>query len=347
MKALILKDYMRFGYEDFPSPKAGPGEVLVRVGGCGICGSDVHGMDGSTGRRRPPIIMGHEAAGTIVEAGPGVTFWKTGDRVTFDSTVYCGACAFCRQGRINLCDHRRVLGVSCEEYRWHGAFAEFVAVPERILYRLPDGLSFENAVMVEPLSIAFHAVNRTPRRMGDTALVVGAGMVGLLAVQALKLAGCGRVIAVDVEKEKLDLAGKLGATDMINAASTDAVAAAMELTGGVGVDASFEVVGLPKSVDAAVKSVRKGGSVTLIGNISPKVELPLAWIVTREMTLYGCCASCGEYAACLEAIASGKIDAGCLISAVAPLSDGASWFNRLRQKEKGLMKVVLKPEPAN
>jgi L-iditol 2-dehydrogenase len=343
MKALILKDYMQFAYEDFPQPKAGPGEVLVRVGGCGICGSDVHGMDGSTGRRRPPIVMGHEAAGAIVEIGEGVTAWKEGDRVTFDSTVYCGQCPFCRRGFINLCDRRRVLGVSCEEYRWHGAFAEYVAVPERILYRLPDGLSYEHAVMVEPLSIACHAVNRTPRHLNDTALVVGAGMVGLLVIQALKAAGYGSIVAVDVEAEKLALAKKLGATGTIDGGSADAIAAAMDMTGGIGFDASFEVVGLPKTVETAVKTVRKGGTVTLVGNITPRVELPLAWIVTRELSLYGSCASCGEYPACLEMIASGKIDVACMVSAVAPLSEGAQWFNRLYGKEKGLMKVVLQP----
>src|SRR5271167_1006988 len=136
MKALILTDRSKFSFGDAPAPQVGPEEVLVAVGACGICGSDVHGMDGSTGRRRPPIIMGHEAAGTIRKLGGGVTGWKPGDRVTFDSTVYCGHCDFCRSGRVNLCDNRRVLGVSCDEYRRDGAFAEFVAVPQHILYRL-------------------------------------------------------------------------------------------------------------------------------------------------------------------------------------------------------------------
>ena len=125
---------------------------------CGICGSDVHGMDGSTGRRIPPLIMGHEAAGEIAEVGAGVSGWKPGDRVTFDSTIYCGRCWHCLRGEVNLCDERRVLGVSCAEYRRDGAFAEFVAVPERILYRLPDDLSFEQAAMVEAVSVAVHAV---------------------------------------------------------------------------------------------------------------------------------------------------------------------------------------------
>src|SRR5512143_3643486 len=147
MKALVLEAYKRFSYQEVPTPEAGPGEVLVAVKSCGICGSDVHGMDGSTGRRRPPIIMGHEASGVIAVVGAGVTGWAPGDRVTFDSTIYCGQCAFCQRGEINLCDRRRVLGVSCEDYRQHGAFAEFVVVPSRILYRLPEGLAFEHAAL--------------------------------------------------------------------------------------------------------------------------------------------------------------------------------------------------------
>ncbi|MGD0093309.1 MAG: alcohol dehydrogenase catalytic domain-containing protein, partial [Planctomycetota bacterium] len=198
MKALVLKAYKQFGYEDVPNPEPGPDEVLVAVKACGICGSDVHGMDGSTGRRRPPIIMGHEAAGVISRTGSRVTGWTLGDRVTFDSTIYCGQCAFCRRGLINLCDRRRVLGVSCEDYRQHGAFAELVVVPQHILYRLPDGLAFEHAALVEPFSIALHAIRRAPPSLDDAVVVVGAGMIGLALMQALSQTGCGRLIVVDI-----------------------------------------------------------------------------------------------------------------------------------------------------
>ena len=191
MKALVLTEYNKFEYLDVPDPVPADGEVLIEVRACGICGSDVHGMDGATGRRRPPIVMGHEAAGVIARLGRGVEGWKTGERVTFDSTIYCGRCWFCRRGRINLCDNRRVLGVSCEQYRQNGAFAQFVAVPQHILYRLPEGLSFERAAMVEALSIAVHAVERTAIGLNDTAVVVGAGMIGLLVVQVLRSRGCG------------------------------------------------------------------------------------------------------------------------------------------------------------
>ncbi len=343
MRALVLKEYLKFNFEETPVPELQAGEVLVAVKACGICGSDVHGMDGSTGRRRPPIIMGHEAAGVIAEVGRGANGWKRGDRVTFDSTIFCGACAFCRRGQVNLCDNRRVLGVSCEEYRRQGAFAEYVAVPERVLYRLPAQLSFESAAMVEPVSIAFHAVRRSPPGLNDTALVVGAGMIGLFVIQALRLAGSGKIIAVDVVPDKLKLAHELGASHTVNSGTEDVLACVQGFTDGLGADLAVEAVGMAPTVEMAVRCVRKGGSVTLVGNVSPRVELPLQVAVTRELTLHGSCASSGEYPACLDMLARGAVKTAPILSAVAPLAEGASWFDRLYRKEPGLLKVVLTP----
>lgn len=343
MKALVLTKPAHLELQEAATPATGRGEVLVRVRACGICGSDVHGMDGSSGRRIPPIIMGHEAAGEIAGVGPDVTGWATGDRVTFDSTVSCGECAYCRSGRVNLCDHRQVLGVSCGDYRRQGAFAEFVAVPARILYRLPRGLAFEQAAMVEAVSVAVHAVARTPPVAGGSAVVVGAGMIGLLVVQALKVAGWGRLIAVDLDAGRLQLATKLGADHMILAGAADVPAEVKKLTGGRGADAAFEVVGLGPTLKTAIASVRKGGSVTLVGNLQPAVELPLQAVVTRELSLLGACASAGEYPACLDLIARGRIDVSAFVSATPPLEEGPGWFARLHRGEPGLMKVILKP----
>ncbi len=340
---LVLVEYNRFELQDVPMPEIGPEEVLLEVKACGICGSDVHGMDGSTGRRRPPVVMGHEAAGVIVGAGGNVAGWGEGDRVTFDSTIYCGKCWFCRRGQINLCDNRRVLGVSCEEYRRDGAFAQYVAVPQHILYRLPDAVSFAKAAMVEPLSIAFHATNRTRISLGDTAVVVGVGMIGLLVVQSLRAAGCKRIIAVDLDQGKLDLACKLGADEGLQAGQADVAAEVIERTGGRGADIAVEVVGNTPAVQTAVACLRKGGQLTLVGNLSPHVELPLQAIVTREISVNGSCASCGEYPACLEMMARGVVDVEPLLSAAAPLAEGATWFKRLYDREDGLMKVILEP----
>jgi L-iditol 2-dehydrogenase len=343
VKALVLKEYRKFAVEDFPVPTLRPDEVLVRVRACGICGSDVHGMDGSSGRRIPPIIMGHEAAGVIDEVGASVTNWKKGERVTFDSTVSCGECWYCRRGEVNLCENRRVLGVSCGEYRRHGAFAEYIAVPARILYRLPENVSFDQAAMVEAVSVAVHAVERTPLKPDASAVVVGTGMIGLLIVQVLRARGCGKIIAIDLDKEKLKLASKFGATHTIEASEADMPEKIRTLTSGRGADAAFEVVGLPATVKTAIESVRKGGSITLVGNLKPQVELPLQSVVTRELTLIGTCASAGEYPACLDLISSGKVNVTDFISATPPLEEGAKWFERLYAGEKGLMKVLLKP----
>ena len=343
MKALVLTEYKQLEYTDVPKPEVAPGEVLIAVHACGICGSDVHGLDGSTGRRRPPIIMGHEASGVIAEVGEGVTAWREGERVTFDSTIYCGECPYCRAGRINLCDNRRVLGVSCDEYRRHGAFAEYVAVPERVLYRLPNELSFEHAAMAEPVSIALHAVARAGVKPAESAVVVGAGMIGLLIVQALRLAGCHPLIAVDVDAGKLDMAKSMGATHTVDATIGDVPNAITSLSEQGGVDHAFEAVGVSATVAAAMKSPRNGGSVTLVGNLSPEIDFALQWTVTRELTIYGSCASNGEYPQCLDLIASGAIDVAPLISATAPLKEGAAWFLRLYKKEPGLTKVLLEP----
>jgi len=344
MKALVLEDYHRLEYKDVPEPQVGAEDVLIQIEACGICGSDVHGLDGSTGRRIPPVIMGHEASGIIAEVGKDVTGWQRGDRVTFDSTIYCGRCYFCRRGAINLCDNRRVLGVSCDDYRQNGAFAEYVAVPARILYRLPAGLTFERATMVEALSIAVHAVERTPLSLNDTAVVVGAGTIGLLVIQALKVAGCGDIIAVDLDPGRLELACHLGADEGLNPGAVDVAANMLERTAGRGADMSFEVVGITPSLKLAIQCLKKGGSITLVGNLSPVTEFPLQSVVTRELTLLGSCASRGEYPACLDLMARGAISVDAMVSAVAPLAEGASWFKRLYDAEPGLLKVILTPQ---
>jgi L-iditol 2-dehydrogenase len=220
-----------------------------------------------------------------------------------------------------------------------------VAVPAHIVYRLPEELSFEHATLVEPLSVAVHAVARTPLSLNDTAVVVGSGMIGLRVVQVLRAAGCGRVIAVDLAQEKLDLARTLGADVGLKAEACDVGAEVREMSEGRGADIAFEVVGATAPAKTAVECLRKGGSLTLVGNLSPAVELPLQTIVAREISLYGSCASRGEYPACLDMIASGRVSVEPLISAVAPLSEGAEWFARLYGKEPGLMKVILKPQP--
>jgi len=343
MKALILQEYKKLEIAEMPDPRPGPDEVLVRVKACGICGSDVHGYDGHTGRRIPPLVMGHEASGIVESVGGSVRNFRPGDRVTFDSTVYCGSCWYCRRGDVNLCDNRNVLGVSCGDYRRHGAFAEFVSVPERIVYRLPESMAFEQAALIEATSIAFHAVNITPKKLGDCVVVVGAGMIGQLVIQTMRSTGCGKLIAIDVVDSKLKTASAFGADLVLNASSANVNARILEETQGRGADIAFEAVGADAPFSTAVSSLRKGGILTLIGNLSPKVEMPLQQIVTRQLTLLGSCASSGEYPACIDLIARGTVDVRPFISACAPLAEGPAWFERLYRQEPGLMKVILTP----
>lgn len=343
MKSLLLEEYGKLAIAEVPQPEPGEHEVLVRVAACGICGSDVHGYDGSSGRRIPPLVMGHEAAGVVVGLGQGVTSYRVGDRVTFDSTVYCGECAFCRRGEVNLCDRRQVIGVSCGDYRRNGAFAEFIAVPERILYRLPSKMSFPEAAMLEAASVALHAVKVSGVKKGDTTLVVGAGMIGLLTMQALRASGVGKVMIADIDETRLTLGELLGADEALRGTGEKIAEAILKRTGGIGADVVFDAVGRAKTVAESIDSVRKGGTVTLIGNIEPEVKLPLQKVVSRQIRLQGTAASAGEYPEAIELISSGRIQVRPLITAVAPLEEGPRWFERLHAQEPNLMKVVLAP----
>jgi L-iditol 2-dehydrogenase len=356
MQALLLTDYRKLELVDMDRPQIGPRDVLVRVAACGICGSDVHGYDGSSGRRIPPIVMGHEAAGTVAEIGAEVNRVRVNDRVTFDSTIFCGQCDECRRGHVNLCSQRRVFGVSCGDYRRPGAFAEFVAVPQHILYPLPNDLAFEQAAFVEPVSVAIHAVDRLNIQKGERAVVVGSGMIGLLVIQALRAANCREIAAIDLDESRLNLAKQVGATLTINAKGGwgRAEGESPARLGGRSprrpppqppndFDVAVEVVGNATALATAINCVRRGGRVGLVGNLASEVPFPLQSVVTRELTLVGNCASAGEYPRAIEMIASGKIRVEPLISAVAPLAEGPQWFERLYSRDPGLMKVILQP----
>jgi len=343
MRALVLENPRDLQIRDVPEPELGPHDVLIEVKACGICGSDVHGYDGSTGRRIPPLVMGHEAAGVVARVGTDVRSVHVGARVTFDSTVSCGNCRFCRAGDINLCDNRQVLGVSCRDYRRNGAFAEYVSVPQHIVYRLPDSFPYEKAALIEAVSIAVHAAKITGIKPGDSVVVIGAGMIGLLAIQAFRIFGCNQVIAVDLEESKLELARQMGADRTFLATDPELLEKLKAATGGQDLDIAVEAVGAQPSILVAIDAVRRGGTVTLIGNLAPKVEIPLQTVVTRQLRLLGSCASAGEYRECIGLMEAGAINVDPLISAIAPLSEGAEWFNRLYARQPGLIKVVLQP----
>lgn len=343
MKALVLEEYNKLVYKDVPDPVIKDNEVLVKVKACGICGSDVHGFDGSTGRRIPPMIMGHEASGIIVKTGKDVNGWKEGDRVTFDSTVYPLNDWYTLNGHYNLSDNREVLGVSPGSYKRNGAFAELISIPQHILYRIPENVSFEQAAMVEAVAVALHSINISEIKPGEKCAVVGAGMIGIFILRLLKISGSSTIIAIDNNPDRLGKASYAGANHTFLSDEENLNGKILTLTDGRGADISFEAVGKSESVNIAINILRKGGRAVLVGNTSPKIDLPLQKVVTSELKILGSCANRGEYETVLRMLETGKLSVDDQISAVVPLSEGAAWFDRLYKKEGDLNKVILLP----
>jgi L-iditol 2-dehydrogenase len=343
LKALLYTKPYTFEYTDVPDPMVGDDDILVRVRACGICGSDVHGHTGQTGRRLPPLIMGHEAAGVVERTGRNVTDFAPGDRICFDSTVYCNRCPACNQGQYNRCIQRQVLGVSIPEFKRHGAFAEFVAVPHWICARLPDHMSFVQAALLEPASIGTHAANRPPLCRGDTIVVIGAGTIGLFILQAARIRGAGTVIAADVNEFRLDLARQIGTDVCLNPTKVDLLKEIHRTTAGRGADVVFEAVGFCETFRQAISLTRMGGWLVAVGNLEKEARFNLQELVSRELTFTGSCASAGEFRTCIDLIASGRIDVRPLISEVLPLREGPAAFKRLLDGRENLLKIVLEP----
>lgn len=344
MKALLYIGSYKLSIRDVPIPQMSEDEVLIRVKACGICGSDVLGYTGKTGRRIPPLIMGHEASGVIEKIGPAVKDkLKIGQRVTINSTVFCNSCSFCRAGMINHCLNRQVFGVSTGTYRRHGAFAEYVTAPWWVVYPVPDELSFEDAALLEPAAVGLHAINRTPIRAEDTVVIMGAGTIGLFTIACAKLKSPHCIIAIDIDNDRLKIASQMGADLVFNPKHNDVVRIVKDLTDSLGANVVLEAVGIAETVNQAVNIVRNNGQVTLIGNVTPRVELNLQEIVMREINIRGTCTSAGEHQDCIDLFVNGKINPALILSKVLLLSEGPKIFKELLEGKSGLLKVVLKP----
>ena len=318
-------------------------DVLVRVRACGICGSDVHGSTGKTGRRIPPLIMGHEAAGVVESIGKNVKDFEKGDRVCFDSTVYCNRCEQCQAGFYNRCENRQVLGVSTPDFKRHGAFAEYVAVPSWIVSKIPENLSFTHAALLEPVSIGVHAANRAPLSVNDTVVVIGAGTIGLFILQASRLKGAGKVFVSDINEFRRDAASKLGADEVIDPVKSNLKETVLKKTKNKGADVTFEAVGYAGTFQDAISVTKMGGHLVAVGNLEKMAEFDLQQFIASELTFTGSYASSGEFRDCIELVASGKINVEPLISDVLPLEYGPRAFDRLLKAEENLLKIVLEP----
>jgi L-iditol 2-dehydrogenase len=338
MKALVFAGPGEMPLRDHPEPSPAAGEVVVAVRAAGICGSDVHGFLGATGRRRPGVVMGHEAAGDVIEVGAGVTSVRPGDRVILRSILACGHCEGCLRGQPNLCRDRRGMGM-----HFDGAYAERIAVPEALLLPMPDTLSYEEGALVEPLAVAMHAVNITPFALLDFVVVIGAGAIGLLTLLAARLRGAGSIVVTDLSAHRLAVARSLGADLTIDVSTSDPVERVLAATNGRGADAVLEAVGVSATTGQSVRVARSGGHVTWIGNSAPVVELPMQELVTRELTLRGSYGFAGEFEQAADAIAAGTIDVRQLIERFAPLDEGSELFTELGSGELDAVKVVLTP----
>lgn len=341
MKALVYEGAWQMPLRDVAAPVAGPDDVVVTVAAVGICGSDVHGFMGTTGRRIPPIVMGHEFSGTITAVGEQVTGRQVGDRVVVQPLLTCGVCANCRVGLPNICLNRRGIGMNVD-----GAYAEAVRVPERLLYTLPPDLTWEQGALVEPLAVALHAVNLTPLALGDTVAIIGAGPIGLLTALAARLKGAGTIVMTDLSPHRLELARRLGVDVPINAADQDPVEVVRERTGGAGAHAVIEAVGVGAAVKQSLALVRTGGHVTWIGNSQPEVPVLMQEVVTRELTIRGVYGYNEEFGRAIELLRSGRIDVRPLIERVESLEDGPQLVHGLAKGDLDAVKVILQPRGA-
>jgi len=287
MKALLMnqaKEDLVLG--ELPDPEPKEGEVVVQLKACGICGTDVHiAREGTLPTAFTPIALGHEPAGVICEVGAGVTDWKIGDHVAVYPHIYCGTCPACLSGREGLCLQSRIFGL-----HRHGAMAEKMALPTRCLIALPDSISFEiGAIMTDAVSTPYHAIVRRARlQKGESVAIFGCGGLGSQAIQFCKLFEAGDIIAVDTNDVALERARELGADHTIKVGDTPANKEIRRLTNGVGVDAAFEFVGIPETVDTAVRSLRRGGRAIAVGIGLEKITLPaIRTFVGNEYELLG------------------------------------------------------------
>ena len=322
------------------APVAGPGEVLVRVRAASICGSDlgIYDFTLAYSGMMLPVVMGHEFSGVVEAVGKDVKGFAVGDRVLSRSVVSCGECRFCVAGMDNLCESSSLFGIHQD-----GGFAEYISVPRGLLYPIPEGMSFEEAALVEPLSNAVHFVNDlTPVEPGDFAVVLGIGPIGLFSAQLLRLAGAEVLVTgISVDTERFEIAGRLG-LEAVNVDEVDPVDLVMERTSGRGADVAFVAVGAPSAVHQAVRLVRKRGHITVVGIFPGDVAVPMTTVVRREITLAGAYdARADNFQESIGLIESGRIEASALATHRFPLEEAEKAFEVA--KSKAGCKVLFVP----
>jgi L-iditol 2-dehydrogenase len=319
-----------------PRPNPGTDELLVAVTLVGICGSDLHAYHGRHPFIELPVVPGHEFAGTVVDAGSQVSDFSPGQRVTVEPSLVCGVCYNCTHGRYNICEQLKVIG--CQS---PGAMAEFLTVPASKALHLPDEVNWDQAVMVEPLAVAVHAARIAQFGQGAKVLVLGAGTIGLMVLQAVKAMGAGRVVVSDLLQDRLDLALDLGADAVVNPATIDLGSALDRALGPERADVIFECVGIAATARDAVRVARKGTRIVLAGVFEEEVSLNLGLVQDHELELLGTLMYAGDdFSIALEMLAQGKVRAEPLITHRFPLDQAARAF-ATADGRAGALKVLV------
>ena len=328
MQALVFTEFNRNELHELAIPAIEtPTDVLIRIGATGVCGSDLHGFTGQSGRRTPPQIMGHETAGTVVAIGDAVKNVAIGDRVAVQPVHFCGNCAFCRIGKTSLCAQRSVLGVHPKA---GGAFAQYIAWPSKCLYKIPDTLSFAEASFAEPLAVCLHALRLADFKPYDNVAVIGAGPIGLITLAILSNMGFRRLFVVDLSADRLAVAVQLGATHVLNPKTDDVRAIVYSETDGIGADITVEAVGVGQTAQSAVDLCKNGGTAIWIGNNLKQITLDMQSVVTREIRVQGSYAmNDNDFALALSMLAGGALNTKLLLSQVVPLLKGVGLFESL------------------
>jgi 2-desacetyl-2-hydroxyethyl bacteriochlorophyllide A dehydrogenase len=338
MKGLVYNGPEDLRYEEIEDVRPEKDEVLVKIKSCGICGSDVHGFLGITGRRIPPMVMGHEFSGLVEEVGEEVKSIKPGDRVAPYPVIFCGECEFCKEGKVHICLNKKALGV----LECNGAMAEYVCVPEKVIFKLPENVSYNVGSLIEPLSVSYRGVNSAGDISGKNVLIVGAGTIGLLALAHVKMRNPGKVFLSDLSDARLEVAKQMGADFVINPTKDNIDEVIKRQTNGLGVDVAIEAVGATPTVQQAMTSLKLGGTAVWIGNSAKMININMQEIVTRELKVFGTFLyTYKEFGECVELLGSGKLNVEPIISLTAPMEKGVELFRKLAKDPGSLIKVVL------
>jgi len=342
MKVAVMNGIGDMGYLERPIPQPKENEVLVKLEYVGICGSDMHYYEnGRIGDYivEPPFVLGHEPGGTVVEAGSQVTHLKVGDRVALEPGKTCGHCEFCRSGRYNLCPDVIFFATPPVD----GVFQEYVAHEAGLCFKLPDNVSTLEGALIEPLAVGFHAANQGGAHIGQTAVVFGAGCIGLVTMLALKAEGVSKVYVVDIMQKRLDKAMELGAAGVINPVQEDIIEAVRKITGGAGFDLAIETAGTEITAAQAIQTVKKGSTIVLVGyGKTGMMNLPMSLALDKEITFKTVFRYRHIYPMAIEAVASGKVNIKGIITDIFAFDDIQNAMDKSVADKANIVKAVVK-----